>query len=149
KPAALDVRMDYNTQLGTLGEDRVTLSVDARRHNPPSGPTPRTKDNKPDFSGVWWRPNDAGGGSPQFLPEAETVPRRRREANSKENPQARCLPGVVTRYGPLFQMVQSQDYLVFINDDESPGFHQAYLNGKHPEDANPAWYGHNTASWDG
>ena len=149
KPAVLEIRMDFNTQLGTLGEDRVNLAADARRHNAPSGPTPRTKDGKPDLSGVWWRPTDVDGGGPQFLADADAVSRARREANTKDNPQVRCLPGAVLRFGPLFEMVQSDNYLVIINDDESPGFHQAYINGRHPEDPNPAWYGHNTARWDG
>jgi len=149
KPLILEIRMDFNTQLGTLGEDRVNLAADARRHNPPSGPTPRTKDGKPDLSGVWWRPADIDGGGPQFLPAAEGVARERRDRNNKDNPQVRCLPGAVLRFGPLFEMVQSDNYLVIINDDESPGFHQVYLNGRHPEDPNPAWYGHNTARWDG
>jgi hypothetical protein len=149
KPAVLDIRLDFNTQLGTLGEDRVNIANDLRRHKPPSGPTPRTKDGKPDLSGVWWRPTDLDGGNPQFLPAAETAARERRDRNNMDNPQVRCLPGAVLRFGPLFQMVQSQDYLVIINDDESPGFHQVYLNGSHPEDPNPAWYGHNTGRWDG
>jgi hypothetical protein len=141
--------MDFNTQLGTLGEDRVNLAADIRRHQPPAGPAPRTRDGKPDISGVWWRPTDVDGGSPQFLPAAEAAARERRDRNSKDSPQARCLPGAVLRYGPLFELVQSENYLVIINDDESPGFHQVYLNGHHPEDPNPAWYGHNTASWEG
>ena len=149
KPASLDIRLNFNTQLGTLGEDRVNLAADALRHRPPTGATPRTKDGKPDFSGVWWRPRDLSGGAPQFLPEAEAIARTRRESNSKDNPQARCLPGVVLRYGPLFELVQNQDYLVVINDDESPGFHQVYLNRNHPNDLNPAWYGHNIAKWEG
>lgn len=149
KPTVFEIRMDFNTQLGTLGEDRVNLTADARRHNPPSGPTPRTKDGKPDFSGVWWRPTDVDGGRPQFLPAADALSRERRALNNKDNPQTRCLPGAVLRFGPLFEMVQSENYLVIINDDESPGFHQVYLNGRHPDDPNPAWYGHNTAKWDG
>lgn len=92
KPAVLDIRMDFNTQLGTLGEDRVNLAADARRHKPPSGPAPRTKDSKPDLSGVWWRPTDVDGGGPQFFPAADAVARDRREANTKDNPQVRCLP---------------------------------------------------------
>lgn len=148
EPVTLNLVMEFNTQQGTLGEDRVSLAADAKRHNPPSGPTPLTQDGKPDLSGVWWRPADLDGGNPQFLPAAEAVARERREANNRDNPQARCLPGAVTRFGPLFQLVQSQDYLVIINDDESPGFHQAYINGEHPDDPNPAWYGHNVARWE-
>jgi Carboxypeptidase regulatory-like domain len=149
KPATLNIVLNFNTQLGTLGEDRVNLAADALRHKPPSGATPRTKDGKPDFSGVWWRPTDVSGGAPQFLPAAEAVAQARRNSNNKDNPQARCLPGVVLRFGPLFEMVQNKDYLVVINDDESPGFHQVYLNRAHPPDPNPAWYGHNVATWDG
>ena len=147
--AVLNIRMDYNTQLGTLGEDRINAADDMRRHNPPAGATPRTKDGKPDFSGVWWRPNDVEGGGPQFLPAAEAVARARRESNNKESPQVRCLPGAALRFGPLFEMVQNQNHLVIINDDESPGFHQVYLNAKHPSDPNPGWYGHNVGQWEG
>lgn len=149
KPATLNIVLGFNTQLGTLGEDRVNLAADALRHKPPSGATPRSKDGKPDLSGVWWRPTDMSGGGPQFLPAAEAVAQARRNSNNKDNPQARCLPGVILRFGPLFEMVQNQDYLVVINDDESPGFHQVYLNRVHPPDPNPAWYGHNVATWDG
>lgn len=145
----LRLLMDFNTQQGTTGEDRFSAVADAQRHKPPAGPTPRTKDGKPDLSGVWWRPADLDGGNPQFLPAAEAVARQRRERNNRDNPQVRCLPGSVTRFGPLFQLVQSQDYLVIINDDESPGFHQVYLNRDHPDDPNPGWYGHNVAKWDG
>jgi hypothetical protein len=60
------------------------------------------------------------GGAPQFLANAEEVAQRRRENNNKDSPQVRCLPRAVLRFGPLFQMVQSQDYLVIINDDEKP-----------------------------
>ncbi|HEY4361592.1 MAG TPA: carboxypeptidase-like regulatory domain-containing protein [Bryobacteraceae bacterium] len=148
-PAALDLRMEFNGQLGTLGEDRVNVTADMGRHKPPAGPTPRTKDGKPDFSGVWWRPSDVDGGGPQFLAAAEAVAKERRDRNSADSPQVRCLPGAVLRFGPMFEMVQSEKYLVIMNDDESPGFHQVYLNARYPADPNPAWYGHNTASWDG
>ena len=145
-----DVRLAYNTQLGTLGEDRVSLSADLQKHAPPTGPTPRTFDGKPDFSGVWWSPRTIDPGRPEFLPQAQTVARQRTDNLRKDTPQAYCLPSAVLRIGPLYEFVQSKNYLVEISDDDSPGFHQIYLDGRpHPEDPNPAWYGDNIGHWEG
>src|SRR5579883_1804438 len=38
KALNLDLTLEFNTQLGTLGEDRFTQAADAARHHPPSGP---------------------------------------------------------------------------------------------------------------
>jgi hypothetical protein len=47
------------------------------------------------------------------------------------------------------EFVQSKDFLIIIADDDYPGFHQVYLDGrKHPDDPYE-WYGHNTGKWDG
>jgi Carboxypeptidase regulatory-like domain len=148
-PVDLNIRMDFNGQLGTLGEDRVTAAADAKRHHPPAGPTPRTPDGKPDLSGVWWSPRTTDTGRPEFLPAAEAVAKVRLDNNRKDSPQSRCLPSNVLRFGPLFELVQSKQFLVIINDDDYPGFHQVYLDGRpHPPDPY-AWYGHNTGRWDG
>jgi hypothetical protein len=145
----LDIRMDFNTQLGTLGEDRVTAMADAKRHHPPAGPTPRTADGKPDLSGVWWSPRTTDTGLPKFLPSAEAVAKQRLDSNRKDSPQSRCLPSAVLRFGPLFELVQSKQFLIIINDDDYPGFHQVYLDGRpHPPDPY-SWYGHNTGHWEG
>ncbi len=145
-----DVKISYNTQLGTLGEDLRSAAADAARHKPPTGTTPRTADGKPDLSGVWWSPRTVDAGKPEWLPAAEAVAKERGSNNRKDSPQARCLPSAVLRFGPLFQLVQSKDYMVSISDDDSPGFHQIYLDGrKHPADPNPAWYGHNVGHWEG
>ena len=136
-----EAKVAYNTQLGTLGEDFRAGIDEAARHKNISGPTPRTKDGHPDMSGVWFRPVVTDPGKPEWL----QAPRPSSESN-----QARCLPSNAQRYGPLFQMVQSKDYLVIINDDDSPGFYQIYLDGRaHPKDPNPQWNGHNTAKWEG
>jgi hypothetical protein len=148
--ASLDIRLGDTTQLNTLGEDRTHAIADMKRHTPPSGPTPRTYDGKPDLSGVWWRPSTVDPGKPEFLPAALAIQKQRVEANGKDSPQAHCLPSGPLRNGPLWEFVQNKDYLVYISDDESPGFHQIYLDGRgHPADPNPAWYGHSTGRWDG
>jgi hypothetical protein len=148
--ASLDIRLGDTTQLNTLGEDRFRIAADMKRHAPPDGPTPRTVDGKPDLSGVWWQPRTVDPGKPEFLPAALAIQKQRQEANGKDSPQAHCLPSGALRNGPLWEFVQSKDFLVYISDDESPGFHQIYLDGRsHPADPNPAWYGHSIGHWDG
>ena len=73
----------------------------------------------------------------------------RTENNRKDTPQAQCLPNAVLRFGPLIEFVQSKHFLIIIADDDSPGFHQVYLDGR-PHPADPyEWYGHNTGRWEG
>jgi hypothetical protein len=145
----LDIRMDFNTQLGTLGEDRVTAAAEAKRHHPPAGPAPRTADGKPDLSGVYWSPRTTDPGKPEYLPWAVAVAKERTDNQRKDTPQAQCLPNAVLRFGPLVELVQSKDFLIIIADDDYPGFHQVYLDGR-PHPADPyEWYGHNTGRWDG
>lgn len=148
-PVKLDIRMDFNTQLGTLGEDRLTAEADAKRHHPPTGPTPRTADGHPDLSGVYWSPRTVDPGKVEVQPWAQKITDERLANSRKDTPQARCLPNAVLRFGPLIELVQSKDFLVIIADDDSPGFHQVYLDGRpHPDDPY-AWYGHNTGKWEG
>jgi len=148
--ANLDIHLGDTTQLNTLGEDRTHLLADMKRDIPPNGPTPRMPDGHPDLSGVWWRARTIDPGKPEWLPEALAITKERRETNNADSPQAHCLPSGPLRNGPLWEFVQSKDVLVYISDDESPGFHQIYLDGRgHPADPNPAWYGHSIGRWDG
>jgi hypothetical protein len=147
---ALAIRMEETTQLGTLGEDTTAITTDLSRHKPPAGATPRTKEGKPDLSGVWWSPVTVDGGKPDFLAWAQALAKERADNNRKDSPQTHCLPAAVLRLGPVYQFVQSKDFLIEISDDDSPGFHQIYLDGRpHPKDTNPAWYGHNIGRWEG
>jgi hypothetical protein len=150
KRFSLRIEMQEGTQLSTLGEDPLAIAADLKLHRPPSGPTPRTKDGKPDLTGVWWSPVTTDPGKPEWLPNAQAVARERAANNRKDSPQSHCMPGAVLRFGPLFQFVQSGNNLVIISDDDSPGFHQVYLNRKHPtEPDNDLWYGDNVAHWEG
>ena len=148
--AKLDIHLGDTTQLNTLGEDRTHILADQKRNHPPTGPTPRTAEGHPDLSGVYWRARTVDPGNPEWLPEAVKITNQRRETNTVDRPQAHCLPSGPLRNGPLWQFVQSKDYLVYISDDESPGFHQIYLDGRgHPADPNPGWYGHSIGKWEG
>jgi hypothetical protein len=150
KTTPFEIDLEDGTQLRTLGEDPVTLMADAARHVPPTGPAPRMANGKPDLSGVWWRPREVDTGNPQFLPAAEAIAKQRTDNLRKDTPQARCLPSPIVRVGPIYSIIQSPVLMVAISDDDSPGFHQIYLDGhKHPEDPSPAWYGHNIGWWEG
>src|SRR5712692_9548484 len=150
KTLRIDIHLQEGTQLSTLGEDPTAIEANSKMHAPPSGPTPRTADGKPDLSGVWWRATDVDPGKPEWLPWAEGVAKQRTENNNKDSPQAHCLPPALTRVGPLYELVQSKAFMVAINDDSRRGFNQVYLDGRgHPKDPNPAWYGHSSGRWEG
>jgi hypothetical protein len=152
-PAAslrIDIHLEEGTQLSTLGEDPLAILANQKLHAAPSGPAPRTLGGKPDFSGVWWSPATVDPGKPEFLPQAEAAAKKRMDDNRVDSPQSHCMPAAATRLGPLYELVQSPEFIVEISDDDSPGFHQIYLDGhKHPADPNPAWYGHNVGHWEG
>jgi hypothetical protein len=150
KSTELAIKFEEGTQLSTLGEDPLAIVADRQRHHPPSGPTPRTVDGKPDLSGVWWSPVTTDPGVAEWLPAAQATAKRRTDNNSIESPQARCLPSPVVRLGPLFALVQSKPLLVIISDDESPGFHQIHLDrGAHPKEVDPdLWYGDSIGHWE-
>jgi hypothetical protein len=145
----VNIALKEGTQLSSLGEDPTSIVEDQKRHHPPSGPAPRI-DGHPDFTGLWWSPRVTDPGKPEFLPSAVEVAKKRVEDNRKDSPAAHCLPGATLRIGPVFEMVQSKLFLAMISDDDSPGFHQIFLDGRsHPKDPDPQWYGHSIGHWDG
>ncbi len=151
KAASLDIHLEEGTQLSTLGEDPQAIAAKAKLHVPTAGATPRTVDGNPDLSGVWWGSTTTDPGRPEFLPAAQQVAKARADMNGRESPQAHCLPSAITRTSyPLFAVVQSREMMVIVQDDDSPGFRQIYLNEKdHPADPNPSWWGHSIGHWDG
>lgn len=149
KTTTVEAKLKETTQMSTLGEDTLHAIEDQKLHAPPSGPTPRTAEGKPDFSGVWWGPATTDPGKPEWTAWAEQTAKERTENNRLESPKARCLPSHVMFSGAVWQFVQSKDVMVWISDDDFPGFHQIYINREHPKDPNPAWYGHSVAKWDG
>lgn len=138
-------------QLNTLGDGREFKIDQITPHATPTGPAPRTKDGKPDFTGVWYAQRAVDPGHPETLPWAEKVFQEHVAGNSKDAPGARCLTRGITLAGALFpyELVQTPTRLVMIFEDDIPSHRTVYLDGRHhPKDPNPNWMGHSIGHWE-
>jgi Carboxypeptidase regulatory-like domain len=149
RPVHLDVRL-LEYQLGTLGDGREFRIQLTSPHAAPSGPTPRTADGRPDFSGVWFAQRTVDLGHPEPLPWALKLLNERIANNQKDAPGAHCLPRGITNAGALFpfKLVQTPTLLVMLFEDDLPSHRQVFLDGRgHPRDPNPTWMGHSIGHW--
>jgi hypothetical protein len=142
-------------------------------------PAPRTADGKIDFSGVWsnaWfydgrvRPLPV---SPEGEPPAATfgdvfanfkgelplqpwaaeLKAQRKEQESKENPDAHCLPMGLVQFHMHPQprkIFQSPDAIAVLYEGNA-GIRQIFTDGRTlpGSDAQPWWYGYSVGRWDG
>ena len=146
-----DIRL-IEYQLDTLGDGRDFRVSLLTPHATPSGPTPRTPDDKPDLSGVWYAQRTVDQGKPEPLPWADALQKERAANNSKDAPGARCLPRGLTNAGALFpyKLVQTPALLVMLFEDDTPSHRQVFLDGRgHPAVPNPNWMGHSIGHWEG
>jgi hypothetical protein len=123
----------------------------------PKGPTPRLADGKPDLSGVW------NGGGPvgdlaQGLAKGETIPllpealALMKSRDSKDDPEANCLPTGVPRIAPYpWRIVQTPTHVFFLFEGNIHSYRQIFMDParKHPPDPDPSWYGDSNGKWDG
>jgi hypothetical protein len=155
---------------------RLPRAVDGRVDL--NAPPPRTADGKPDLSGIW---NYAGvlgfrGGPPPpppgtppeatfwnieagikeglpLQPWAAELRKARMTSNSKDNPDAQCLPiGYMqshTHSQPR-KMIHAPDLLLMLYEANA-GVRQIFLDGRPapPADAEPWWWGYSRGRWDG
>lgn len=150
----LDLPIAWGINLGTIGDDPVMLANDMRaRARVAAAPTPRGADGKPDFNGVWANIQDPTAMRPPPLqPWAAKIARERGETNRKDAPGNFCLPNSAVPLMLPFQyrFVQTAKLMVMIQEFDTPGYRQIYLDGRsHPQDWNPAWYGHSVGKWEG
>lgn len=122
---------------------------------PPVGPTPRAPDGKPDLSGVWLNGNynfaNMGGTLP-LQPWAQELEAKRRADQSKDDPEAKCLPTGVPRMTPYpWQIVQSSNVIAILLEGPLHTYRLAYLTRGHlqGEDLEPTWMGDSVARWEG
>ena len=132
-----------------------------RRPVVPKGPMPRLPDGTPDLSGVWFGGGPTGdlaqglapGETIPLLPEAKKLMDARQ---SKDDPEANCLPTGVPRVAPYpLRIVQhpthtKPTHIFFLFEGNIHSYRQIFMDGrKHPEDLDPTWYGHSIGRWEG
>jgi len=147
-----------------------------------NAPTPRTPDGKPDFSGIWVNRFDFGGrgrgrgaappppptdtppvsqffevggrGNPlPIQPWAADLKKKRMADNSKDNPDAHCLPMGLMQFHnhpQPRQIVQNKNVMVIMYE-ANYGLRLIHLDGRPAPDNDPTpwWYGYSRGSWDG
>lgn len=113
----------------------------------------------PDLSGVWSKGMGviavAGGGEVPFQPWAKDIYDRtnaamKAGANFVDN-RTICLPdgGVDAMFpGYLIRFVQTPQKLHMLFEFNNQ-MRTVFLNGTHPADLKPSWYGHSTGRWEG
>ncbi len=126
-----------------------------RPDDTPHGPVPRLADGHPDLSGVWQGGGPVGdiaqglapGETIPILPAAKALMDKR---DSRNDPEANCLPTGIPRIAPYpWRIVQTPTHIFFLFEGNIHSYRQIFMNGKHPEDPDPTWYGHSIGSWDG
>jgi hypothetical protein len=136
-----------------------------------SAPAPRTADGRPDFSGVWENvgyENAVEGlgppprtvffdlsfgmdGPPPYRPWAAELYAHRKEENSKDNPDARCLPigALQMLVHPLPKKIVQIPGLLLLLHERNMEYRQIFTDGRAlPEDPRPAWYGYSSGRWE-
>ena len=127
----------------------------------PTGPAPHLPDGTIDLSGVWQ------GGGPvgdlaQGMPKGETIPllpeakKLMESRQSKDDPEANCLPTGVPRFAPYpWRIIQhpthkKATHLFFLFEGNIHSYRQIFMDGrKHPADPDPTWYGHSIGWYEG
>jgi len=123
----------------------------------PTGKTPRTADEKVDFTGVWGPEHVFIYDISVSLDKGETLPMQpwaeklTKEHMSKDDPEANCLPTGVPRQAPYpWRIMQSPDLIVFLFEGNIHSYRQIYMNRKeHPKELNPTWYGDSIGHFEG
>jgi len=124
----------------------------------PTGPAGKLADGTPDLSGVWRGSGSNGsdianprglkpGSKVVMLPWAEALMKTRL---SKQDPEANCLPGGIPRGSPFpWRIVQTPTHYFILFEGNIHSYRQIFMNGKHPADPDPTWYGHSIGHWEG
>jgi hypothetical protein len=87
-----------------------------------------------------------------FQPWAAELHKQRVANNSKDNPDAHCLPMGLMQFhnhGEPRKMIQTPQVIVILYEANA-GIRQIFTDGRPlPKDADPWWYGYSTGHWEG
>jgi hypothetical protein len=87
-----------------------------------------------------------------FQPWAADLHRQRVADNSKDNPDAHCLPMGIMQFhnhGEPRKMIQTPQQIVILYEANA-GVRQIFTDGRPlPKDADPWWYGYSAGHWEG
>jgi hypothetical protein len=120
-----------------------------------TGPTPRLADGHPDLVGMWNGGGPVGdlmqGQAEKEAPLSEIGKMEMAKRQSKDDPEANCLPTGVPRQAPYpWRIVTDPTHIYMLFEGNIHSFRQIFMDGrKHPADPDPSWYGHSIGSWDG
>ena len=129
----------------------------------PTGAAPRLPDGTVDLSGVWQGGGPAedlerqGGLKPGEIPLLPSAKKLMDSRQSKDDPEANCLPTGVPRVAGSFpwRFVQypthkSATHIFLLYEGNIHSYRQIFMDGrKHPENLDPTWYGHSIGWWEG
>lgn len=136
------------------------------------GPAPKTPDGRPDLSGIWNRglpsspPEGEGRGAIPFQnlpamfrdglpfqPWAAELRQERLDSNSKDHPDAHCLPlhPFQLHSHPQPRKIVQTPGLVVILYESNGGLRQIFTDGRSLPDGDPQpwWYGYSVGRWEG
>ena len=129
-----------------------TLGQSAR-----SAPASRTATTNDDFIAAarrspFWNIGSAFPDGLPFQPWAAELHRQRIAENSKDNPDAHCLPMGIMQFhnhGQPRKMIQTPQVIVILYEANA-GVRQIFTDGRPlPKDPEPWWYGYSTGHWEG
>jgi len=127
----------------------------------PAAPPPRTTDGKVDLSGMWQSnlkfnfdlAADLQAGAVPMTPWGKSLYDERVANNSKDDPEALCLPAGVPRTtaagGLPNRIIQGPNMIVILHETKTT-YRQIFLDGRTlKKDAQPTWMGYSTGTWEG
>jgi hypothetical protein len=146
-----------STSLAAQWDVRLPPGVPRNAKGEPDldGPVPKTADGKPDLSGVWQGMGGGGQGAaaeppsgppvaafrdvaqnikegPPLNSDGAALLKQRRDNNSKDNPEAHCLPMGIVQFhtqGAPRKFIQTPGVLVILYEASS-GLRQIFTDGR-------------------